>query len=355
VLVELRSRFPDYTLIVRSALDAGFLKAFLRQDLEVLPSAPEAGLVMRGPHTPDLAASWQAYLALHRDWRAVVRREAQTLRSQRIDLLIADIPYAGIAGAALAGVPAVAVCSLHWGEVVARYFAERPEAEEIVGQIRAAYADAGRFFLPLPRRRVPGIPGVQRVGLLARWWGRPRRRTLIERAGAYPRCRIGLISFGGIRQGLPPLGLPDAGDWIWLAPGGLESLPRPGKRPACLRARELKDLSHLDLLASSDLVVTKTGYSTFAECLHFGVPCLFVPRPDWPEAEDIERFMTEQGVALPVAEAALSGDGWLDTAEPLLASRPAPLQATGHIAAVDWLTSNLAGLGAAAGTRAGPT
>ena len=58
-------------------------------------------------------------------------------------------------------------------------------------------------------------------------------------------------------------------------------------------ARRLAPLSVLDLLASSDLVLTKTGYGTFVECADDRGSLFFLSREDWPENPDFESWMVE--------------------------------------------------------------
>jgi hypothetical protein len=340
VLVELRRRLPAMELLVRSAFDADYLQAFLRQDLVALDPAPEVGLVMRSPSVPDVDASWDAYRRLHRDWPAVVRREAEIVRAHHVNLLVGDVPYAGIVAASAAGIPAIAVCSLHWGEIIRAYFSSYPEAARIAGEIERAYGEAARFFVPAPRRRLPDLGNQESVGLLARWWGRSRRETIIARAKAAPDCKIGLISFGGIRHGLRAVQLPQDDEWLWLVPGGVSAHIHSVGRTSWLHQSELQHISHLDLLASSDLVVTKTGYSTFAECLHYGVACLFVSRPDWPEASELESHMVNADAGLPITDRELYEGDWLGKSQALLKGRGQRKRARGQGQVVDWVAES---------------
>jgi hypothetical protein len=43
-------------------------------------------------------------------------------------------------------------------------------------------------------------------------------------------------------------------------------------------------MSFIDVLASSDAVVTKIGYATFVEAACNGVGIVSAPRADWPES-----------------------------------------------------------------------
>ena len=52
-----------------------------------------------------------------------------------------------------------------------------------------------------------------------------------------------------------------------------------------------------DILGSCDLLLTKPGYGSFTEAAGQGIPVLFLPRPGWPEAPCLERWLMENGRA----------------------------------------------------------
>jgi hypothetical protein len=55
---------------------------------------------------------------------------AEELAALRPTVLLGNIPYLSIAAAAHAGIPAVAFCCLHWGEIFRHYCADAPRSEE---------------------------------------------------------------------------------------------------------------------------------------------------------------------------------------------------------------------------------
>jgi hypothetical protein len=52
-----------------------------------------------------------------------VDREARLLAELQPDLVLSDVAYLPLAGAARAGIPSVAMCSLNWAELFAHFFA----------------------------------------------------------------------------------------------------------------------------------------------------------------------------------------------------------------------------------------
>jgi hypothetical protein len=55
-----------------------------------------------------------------------VDREARLLAELQPDLVLSDVAYLPLAGAARAGIPALAMCSLNWAELFAHFFAASP-------------------------------------------------------------------------------------------------------------------------------------------------------------------------------------------------------------------------------------
>jgi UDP:flavonoid glycosyltransferase YjiC (YdhE family) len=72
-----------------------------------------------------------------------------------------------------------------------------------------------------------------------------------------------------------------------------------------MRAFADTGLAYADMLASVDALVTKPGYGSFVEAVGSGVPVLYLPRPDWPEAPYLIDWLRAHGNALEIGEAEL--------------------------------------------------
>ena len=333
VLLALHARLGNrLALTVRTAHPPRRVAAILGMPFETAPPPPDPGLAMTGPALVDVPATRRAYAALHQDFSASVRTEAKRLAALSPDLLVSDVGYVGLAAAGRLGLPAVALCSLHWAEMMEAYLL-RPgdrtnmddsmadiEVKRWIADVTAAYNGAAAFLLAAPRRQVPGLTNVRRIAPVARAAGRQKRAEILAAAGlsgngSATTTRIGVITFGGIGGDLPTLSLPSRPGWLWIMPAALAEarLSRPGKdTPVILPRERLAGLDFRDIVASADLVVTKTGYGTFMDCARHGTPCLFLPRPDWPEAPDLEAWITQAGLGRSVSAEALAAGTWLD-------------------------------------------
>src|SRR3569832_979850 len=100
--------------------------------------------------------------------------EAQRLRTLSPDLVFANVPYRILAAARLAHIPSVALCSLNWADIYRHFCGAMTGAEEIVGEITAAYHDADLFLRPAPSMPMPVLHNTRSFGRGARggrWFG----------------------------------------------------------------------------------------------------------------------------------------------------------------------------------------
>ncbi|MBF0418044.1 MAG: hypothetical protein HQL86_07335 [Magnetococcales bacterium] len=314
VVAELRRRIPDLRLTVQTTVDRAFLDSRYQSFAHVAEIA-DFGFRMRSSTCIDLDASARGYRELHRDFSALVAREAERLSLAAPDLVLANIPYVTLAAAARAGIPAVAMSSLNWADMYAHYLGDRPEADEILGQIRAAYAAASVFLRCRPAQTMTVlhqhdidpvvVPGQNR---------RPEVATALGISGA---VRLGLIAFGGIGHPLPLERWPLLPGWVWLT----SQEPPPGRDD--FRHWQAGGIAFCDLSASVDLIVTKPGYGTFTEAGIAGIPVLFVPRPDWPESPHLDDWLAIHTRCLPIETGQLF-DGSLPAILHTLFSLPIP-------------------------------
>ena len=119
VINALWERLPSLQLSVCSTLPddviAGRLDhPFIRIEVELDVVVP-----MFSAWEVDVAAAQQAWRSFHQDLDAGLQRDRALLRQINPDLVLADIPYRILSAAELAGIPAVALCSLNWASIYA--------------------------------------------------------------------------------------------------------------------------------------------------------------------------------------------------------------------------------------------
>lgn len=152
----------------------------------------------------------------------------------------------------------------------------------------AAYHDAALFLQPAPSMPMSELANRRAIGPIARL-GTPRRAELAARCGVAASDTLVLVSLGGI-----PLQV-DIGRWP-QRPGLRWIVPQNWHAPrADLIAFESLGFDFVDTLRSSDALLTKPGYGSFSEAVCNGIPVLYVPRDDWPEAACLVEWLHRHG------------------------------------------------------------
>jgi hypothetical protein len=318
---------PRLRVVARCDLPRQIVADALGPAVGQAPAPPDIGMVMTAPHLVDCDATWRAYRELFSDLDCVTRAEIAALEAVGAKAVLADISFMGMRAASSMGLPSVALSSLHWGEMVRHYIGNRPKAAAIASLIEEIYDEAKAFLLAAPRRDIPGLSKIERIPPLVRHWGRSAKAEILRCLGLRDHVKIGLVAFGGIPLASTAVTIPNRSDRIWITTHA--ALAQSPVRSDIIDTSRLAPLSVLDLLASSDLVLTKTGYGTFVESAYYRVPCLFLRREDWPENKDFEAWMVSNGYGAPITTSALSDGSWMEMADSW-SGRPAPLRELGH-------------------------
>lgn len=333
VVNELARRVPNLRVTVRCAAPGALLAQRFDCAYGHLPLAFDFGMAMVNAVDVQVEQSALAYAAFHSGWERRVELEAEALALLAPDLLLANVPYLTLAAASRAGVPAVAMCSLNWADIYGHYCGHRPEAPEIRRQMLAAYDGAAAFLRLTPSMPMPDLERARTVGPVARR-GRNLRGELTAALGAPADEKLVLVAMGGLDFRLPVERWPRLAGVRWLVPAAW------GVGREDVSAWEAPGLPFGDVLASSDAVLTKPGYGTFAEAACAGVPVLYAARRDWPEEPWLVHWLQANDACLEVPREALEmGElgGILERLGRL--PRPTPPIPTGAMEAADYLVS----------------
>ena len=278
ILNELRQHLPNLRVTLRSGLPEEKLRARVFGDFTYVCGRSDFGFVMRDAVDIDYTATAKAYRDFHADWPRRVAEEAAFLTGLNPDLVLTDVAYLPLSGAALVGIPSLAMCSLNWADLFVHVFGKQAWAAPIHWQILAAYRQAECFLRLTPAMPMSDLARQQAIAPVAAL-GADRRAGLRERLGLAPDDRLVLVAFGGFDKDLSAANWPLTPRLRWLVPQAWT-----GQR-ADMSAFESLAMSFIDLVRSVDAVLTKPGYGTFTEAACNGTPVLYLRRPDWPEQD----------------------------------------------------------------------
>lgn len=332
VLNAWRRRWPAARLTLQSALPEAALRQRIDGPFECVALAADFGMVMVDALQAKIPESLAAYRDFHAEWERRLAEQEGALRAAEPDGVLADVPYLTLAAAQRLRIPALALCSLNWADILAGYCSSIPDLAELRKPMLSAYNSARAFLQPAPSMPMPDLNNVQKLGPIAAV-GRNRRAEIDRRLGLREREIVVLMGLGGTSQRTPGCsGHASKGGRISTPPNWAVS------RPDMLDWGVLEDCSMVDLIRSCDVLFTKPGYGAFTEAACNGARALYVARDDWPEEPWLSRWLMEHGNAVKVGRSRLdSGD--LADALRLLLEQPAkpPVEPGGIAEAVGWL------------------
>ena len=331
ILNLLHERVPKLRLTLRSTVPLAHLRSRIRAPFDHLPSEGDVGMLMSSALDVRADDSCAAYRAFHADWDARVAAEARLLRDFGADMVFSNVGYLALAGAQRAGIANAALCSLNWSDIYRHYCGD----DTIAAQIHSCYANAEAFLRTTPGMTMGDMPNLVPVAPIA-IVGQHRRDELNRHLKLSREEKLVLVSMGGIAGRLPVEGWPRIDGVRWLVQENwqvahpdavvLESLP----------------MNFNDLLASSDALLCKPGYGSFAEAACSGTPVLYVERGDWPEAPALVEWLQQHGVCREVSRRQLECGDIAETLSDLWSvPASAPPKPEGAAQAADWISKRL--------------
>lgn len=308
ILNALSRRLPGLRMTIRSGVPIEKLRARVLGDFTHIAQASDFGYVMRDAVRIDLAATAAKYRRQHANWAQRVAEEARQLAALKADLVLTDVAYLPLAGAAQTGIPSLSMCSLNWADLFAHFFGHESWAPQIHRQMLDAYRSAEVFMRLTPAMPMTDFPRRQAVAPVAAI-GQDRRAELRERLDIASDAKLALVAFGGFDKSLGAEHWPQIPGLHWLIPEGWQIRCRD------MAATEPLGIPFPDLLRSVDIVLTKPGYGTFVEAACNGTAVLYLRRDNWPEQDCLIEWLNENALCREVNETDLaSGDlpGLLD-------------------------------------------
>ncbi|MDD5180412.1 MAG: hypothetical protein PHT15_04045 [Gallionellaceae bacterium] len=334
VVNELARRIPALRVTLRTTAPPDFLKQRVTCDFQHLPVAFDFGMKMANAVDVAVEESAAAYRAFHADWERKVEHEAHAMRALKPDLLLANVPYLSLAAAHVAGIRAVAMCSLNWADIYRHYCAEDAACGAIHAQMLAAYNSAGCFLKIQPAMPMADFVNARSINPIAQA-GHNQRPHIAAKLQLQETEKLALVAMGGMEFRLPVERWPCLPGVRWLIPQAW------GVGRDDMAALESLDLPFSDVLAACDAVLTKPGYGLFAEAACAGIPVLYVARQDWPEEPCLVSWLKQNGRCVEVERERLES-GELDDllAQVWLKPKPPRPQATGAVEAAQFMLAN---------------
>lgn len=276
VAAQIQKLCPDLNLVFATTAPQWLLKSYLTKDFIYRPRIFDVGVIQTDSIKMDKQATLKKMLDIKARQEAIIAEEVEFIEQNNVGLILADIPPLITQVAKQAQIPCWMMSNFGWDFI---YSSWGREFTEIVQWIAQCYNNCDRLFrLPL-HEPMSAFPIIEDRGLTG---GTPKysiNELKEEFAIAATQEKTVLLTFGGLGlQAIPYDNLQRFDDWQFItfdrvAPDLPNLLKVPGKtyRP-------------VDFMPLCGSVVSKPGYSTFAEALRLEVPIITLTREDFAES-----------------------------------------------------------------------
>jgi len=314
VMEAIRKRRPQVRFEIFTRVPEWLFEASAPGAFRYHPTDTDVGLVQATPLRADLPRTREALERFLPFDPTQITELVQVVRKARCRAVLCDIAPLGVAVAREAHLPSVLIENFRWDWIYEGY----PEIREHAAYLREVFDAADLLVQTEP------VCWRRRADLTSHPVSRPprRNRTEVRRTlGIGSDVPLVMITMGGIpgqfrfRDRLRRMTAVH-----FLIPGGAPEVESGGNITS-LTAHA--DHYHPDLVAASDAVIGKVGYSTLAEVYHAGVPFGYIGRPAFRESAVLADFIAERMPGFAIAEEAYHRGEWID-ALPELLSFPRP-------------------------------
>ncbi|MDP8206631.1 MAG: hypothetical protein P9L92_08225 [Candidatus Electryonea clarkiae] len=312
VRVHIRAPFPKEHIIEA----AGF-----KPDSHV-PIRLDIGLVQKDSLSIDIPRSVEKLEYFYgSDGDRLVQEEANWLRNNQIDIALIDIPPRAFEACALAGVPAFGSTNFSWDWIWSDLADDDPRFEPYAGKARAGYQTCKCLFRTVMCKGLDAFPVVQDVPLVSRISQHDPFETR-DSLGIQHEKVVIILSYGG--SGLEGLTLPPKAIHDRFLFVVTEPMKDPGEPFFYISDSYLRSLNlrYCDLVRMADIVMSKPGYSTVAECVGNKTAMVYSDRGRFAEYPVIANYIEEFLPSRLLESNHLRSGNWMDSLDSLTAERP---------------------------------
>ena len=309
VLNELGLYLDDLHVILRTTVPPTFFSENLKVSWEVQAVQQDIGCIQDGPLHIDVRKTWDAYKVFHNNWDHKVEEEARAIQKANPALVLSNISYLGIAAAARAQVPSVALASLCWEQALLPYLDPQiSDHQDIVSGIRQAYSHADFLIRLYPGIEMPSFSSLVDVGPIV-----PIEASITKDLkgilGLSGQATLVVLAFGGIPVTNLPLRDLDALESYHFVASGL---PENIEHERLHRVEGL-DMPFREIVMQADIIMTKPGYATTILAVHYGIPMVYVRRHTFIDEQVLINYIWQFGRGVELSREDFDRGQWVES------------------------------------------
>ncbi|MGB3510164.1 MAG: glycosyl transferase [Microcoleaceae cyanobacterium] len=277
---------PDVLLIMVTTAPRWLLESYISGDFIHRPRAFDVGVIQSDSITMDKQATLEKLQQIRSKERSIIAGEVDFIKQNRVDLLLADIPPLAAKIAKAANIPGWMLSNFGWD------FIYRPwgdEFVEIADWISECFGQCDRLFrLPL-NESMSAFPQITDVGLTGGIPNYQPEEIKAKFSIHTDKEKTVLLTFGGLGLAqIPYQNISHFPDWQFITFDG-----NAPEFPNLINVRNKLDKNNtkflnirpVDFMPICGRIISKPGYSTFAEALRLETPVVSLIREGFAESK----------------------------------------------------------------------
>ena len=252
----------------------------------------DIGMPMIDAMQVDQEKAISSYKNIHSNWVNHLNLEEQRIKALNVDIVLSNVGYIPLQAASNLGIPAVAVCSLDWASIWQVFGSQDKAGEDIFNQMVSAYQSANLFLQLTPHLPMSFLDNKVSVPFVVRQ-GKSKRQVFEKDYPHFIGKKLILISMGGMDAEINFDQWPQIDQVIYIVTGN-NPLPKGYYHADTI------GLEFSDIMASVDIVLTKTGYGMVVESVVNQTPLFYVARADWPEHDIMLKWCKDNNNVLEI-------------------------------------------------------
>jgi hypothetical protein len=267
---------PEALLILVTTAPRWLLESYIEGDFILRQRAFDLGIIQADSLTMDKPATLEKLREIKKNQHALIASEISFIRQNRVNLILADIPFLAAGFAQAANITCWMISNFGWDFI---YRDWGGEFSEIADWISDWYAKCDRLFRLPFHEPMSAFPNITDVGLTGGSPHFPIEELRTNWGITTPPETTILLTFGGLGlQEIPYHNISKFSDWQFITfDSSAPDLPNLIK----VKNRQYRPV---DFMPICGRVVSKPGYGTFSEATRLQIPVVTIPRDDFAEA-----------------------------------------------------------------------
>lgn len=285
IAAQVQKLNPEILLVLVTTAPRWLLESYIEGDFIYRYRAFDVGVIQSDSLKMDLMATKAKMREYQLRENEIVAGEVEFININKVGLILGDIPAMVTKIAEKANIPCWMMSNFGWDFIYRQWDSE---FHDIADWLSYRYQLCNRLFrLPLSEE-MTSFPIQEDVGLTG---GNPRytESELREKFNLHrEKDKTVLLTFGGLGiDAIPYENLSHFPDWQFITfAKNAPDLPN-------LVKIEDKFLRPVDFMPLCGRVMSKPGYSTFAECMRLDIPIISLTRENFAEAEILLRGLQD--------------------------------------------------------------